>query len=123
MEQVENRYNFEGIPADDLKTAINHNKFGGVLLQAGNLEKALQHFQKALNFVKSKHIFTNVYQNIGNLYAQQNKIEDAISYYKLVIEHSPHNAENKPKIKNPLLYQKVLNSREAYVDAYTNLGN
>jgi tetratricopeptide (TPR) repeat protein len=122
MENSDIQYSFEGISADDLKMAINHNKFGGLCLQSDKHDKALVHFEKALELVKNKHIFTNVYQNIGNLYAQQNKIDEALKYYHLVIEHSPHNTKNQQAKRNLILLQKVLNSKEAFVDAYTNMG-
>lgn len=101
-----------------------HNRFGCYCLQGNFLKKALNHFTKALDLMENQNFFTNIYQNMGNVYAQQRDYDEAIKYYQMVLDFSPHNPENKdkyPEISGEILSNKSINSYDAYVDAHTNL--
>jgi hypothetical protein len=54
---------------EDLSLAIKHNKFGGFCLQAGDLDKALNHFIKAKEIIcdKYKITFSNFEAQMGRL--------------------------------------------------------
>jgi len=114
-------YDMTKISPENLKLVISHNKFGGLCLKGDLHDKAISHFTKAIE-LSGNLAFTNVYQNLGNAYAQKNNIEEAIKCYHTVIEYSPFNPANKEKIKDENIYNGLINSKEAYVDAYTNLG-
>ncbi len=113
-------YNISDLSPDHLKQAILHNKFGGLCFKGNTFDKAIDHFQKAIELIGDL-AFTNIYQNMGNVYAQKNQIEDAVKYYQTVIKYSPHNPENKDAINDEYMYNNLINSKEAYIDAYTNL--
>ena len=107
-----------------LGKSLLHNKFGCCCLQANLLTKALDHFNKALNLIDNKTFFTNIYQNMGNVYAQERNYDEAIKYYQMVLDFSPHNNEKKNEyneISKEILFDKSINSYDAYVDAHTNL--
>lgn len=101
-----------------------HNRFGCYCLQANFLEKAKNHFTKALALIDNKTFFTNIYQNFGNVFAQERKYDEAIKYYQMVIDFSPFNTE-KPahynEIPKEILFDKRINSFDAFVDAHTNI--
>lgn len=102
-----------------------HNKFGCFCLQGSNLKKALDHFSKALDLIQNKTFFTNVFQNIGNVYAQEREYDEAIKYYQMVVDNSPHNPDSPlkdtPDLSKAILFHKSVNSYDAFVDAHTNL--
>ena len=107
-----------------LAKPLLHNRFGCYCLQATSLKKALEHFTKALELIENKTFFTNVYLNMGNVFAQERNYDEAIKYYEMVLDFSPHNSENENKydeISKEILFDKSINSYDAYVDAHTNL--
>ena len=114
-------YTLAEVSTDQLKSAITHNKFGGLCFKGDLHEKAILHFTKALEALGNV-VFTNAYQNLGNVYAQKNKVHDAIKFYEKVINASPFNPDNADKILDPNIQNKLINSKEAYIDAFTNLG-
>ncbi len=122
VNQISLKLSLKETSPEQLKLAISHNKFGGLCLKAGAVDKAISHFQKALEAVVNL-AFTNVYQNLGNAYAQKKDIETAVKYYNIVIEFSPYNPSNQEKTIDQYLYKELIKSKEAYIDAYTNLGN
>ena len=66
--------------------------------------------------------FSNVYMNLGNLWAQQRNYLKAIEEYEKVIANSPYNVEKECQEGfEELRFLNKLNSHDAYVDAFTNL--
>ena len=107
---------------------LKHNKFASVLFQAGKLEPAEKHFLKAAELAAEISLpYSNVLQNLGNLYAQMKNYQPALDHYSQVIAQSPHNPQNPlsqtplNSIKGQLLFEPRLNSKEAFVDAHTNI--
>lgn len=98
-----------------------HNKFGCYCLKAGYLDRALKHFNEALNNLSDQTIYSNIYQNIGNVYAQKRDYKNAIINYEKVIKYSPFNIKNKENNGNEILNNNKFNSFDAFVDAYVNL--
>lgn len=84
-----------------IEKAFLHNKFGCYCLKSGQLEKAEKHFFLALDQLEDKTVFSNIYQNLGNVYAQKKNHPLAIEYYEKIIEYSPFNT--KTKINNSSL--------------------
>ena len=56
---------------------------GCVMQSKGNIKKALEYYNKALNFSKNKEI---EYTLIGTIYYNEENLEEAIKYYNLAIE-------------------------------------
>ena len=118
-----------------MEKALQHNKFASVLFQANKLELSLEHYLKALSIADSIRLpYSNLLQNLGNLYAQKKEYQKAREYFLRVLEVSPYAQPSKyPDISKAnegeeetdshgmVLYANHLNSLEAYVDAHTNL--
>ena len=118
-----------------MEKALQHNKFASVLFQCNKLDQALNHYEKAVKIAEDLGIpYSNVHQNIGNVYAQKKEYELAKKHYELVLSISPHanpaKYKNTPKPldgqegktpKQVVLWGSKLNSFDAYVDALTNL--
>lgn len=107
-----------------LSKPLLHNRFGCYCLQAMKLQKAMEHFTKALLLINNETFFTNIYQNMGNVYAQEKNFDEAIKHYEMMIEYSPHNTEKKneyTQLPKEILLNKSINSYDAFVDAHTNL--
>lgn len=107
-----------------LGKSLLHNKFGCYCLQANFLKKAFDHFRKAIILIDNKTFFTNIYQNMGNAFAQERNYDEAIKYYQMVLDYSPYNNErlnHYNEIPKEILFDKSINSFDAFVDAHTNL--
>ena len=75
---------------EEMLDGFRHNKFGAFCLQANDLEKAEKHLLKAKEIIELKYPFSNVYMNLGNLWAQKKDYQKAIDFYEKVLEISPH---------------------------------
>lgn len=117
-----------------MEKALQHNKFASILFQADKLDAALSHYTKALEICTAIGLpYSNLYQNLGNLHAQKKEYEKARDYFLKVLEVSPYAQPSLyPDISKPkdeesgeghqiVLYERRLNSVEAFVDAHTNL--
>jgi tetratricopeptide (TPR) repeat protein len=115
---------------DDMQLCLKQNKFASVLFKADRLDMAETRFIATLQLADSIGLlYTNLCQNLANLYAQKKDYSQALNYYQRVIDESPHNPQNaKHKNVEPqseaglILYSEHLNSWEAYEDAHTNMG-
>jgi len=116
---------------EQIELALKHNKFASIMFRSNKLEGAEKHFLKALEISDELGIpYTNVMQNLGNLYAQKKDYILAEEYYRRVIEESPSGVDKKYEIlaeapetagHYKIMQEKNLNSQEAYIDAHTNL--
>ena len=70
-----------------LNNAENYKNQGNIFLQQGNIEAALQAYQKAIEIHPN---FAEAYGNIGNLYYNQKNYEQAQIYYQKAIEINPN---------------------------------
>lgn len=118
-----------------MEKALQHNKFASVLFQCDKLDQALDHYEKALKIAEEICLpYSNLHQNIGNVYAQKKEYELAKKHYEQVLKISPHSNLSKYKdLPKPaegkeeetpqqaILWESRLNSFDAYVDALTNL--
>lgn len=106
-----------------LEKSFLHNKFGCYCLKSGQLDKAEKHFFLALDQLEDKTIFSNIYQNLGNVYAQKKNHPLAIQYYEKIIEYSPFNPKNKVnaateasmKPEDPLFLPKLSEKEEKLI--------
>ncbi len=110
-----------------VERCLKHNKLASVFFQAGSFEPAEKHFLLAATLAERIGLpYSNVQQNLGNLFAQLKRYEQALDRYSRVIALSPHNPQNPlaetplDSVKGQLLFEPRLNSREAFVDAHTN---
>lgn len=117
-----------------MQKSLQHNKFASVLFQADKLDAALDHYTKALKIAEDIGLpFSNLLQNIGNVYAQRKEYALAKDFFLRVLtvspwsEPSPYSDVPKPvqgeegTDHQMVLYADHLNSFEAFVDAHTNL--
>ena len=104
--------------------ALKHNKFGSLLFKANNLKGALKHYTKAAEIAsEAKFPFSNVYQNIGNIHAQNKDYKLALENFEKVMQESPHRSdfqEPEDKLITKIIMNPHLNSKSAYADAFTN---
>ena len=118
---------------EDLVLAIKHNKFGGFLLNANDIDKADEHFNKSADVIRGKYKipYSNIEMNLGNLWGQRRDYKKAIEQYERVLQVSPYNPDNLDMklpgdspldLKySPIVYSPKLNNEEAYIDAHSNL--
>lgn len=102
--------------SEGLDLAIKHNKFGGVCLKAGKVEKSIEHFQKALLLIPEGVAFSNVHVNLANAYVDLKEKDLAATHFQIAIDISPFST-------NPLIegLDDRLNAKEALSEAYSNL--
>ena len=110
--------------------AVAHNNLGDDLLQAGQVDKAIAHFQKALE-IKPDHAKTHI--NWGNALLQKGRVDEAISHYQEALRINPKYAEAHNNLGYVLLqkgnvdeaisqYQQALQIKPADAEAHNNLG-
>ena len=99
MVEESEKKTFDPFPSNEFSNkgkvikALNHNKFACFCLQGKNLELALKHFKLALDVISNENFFTNVFQNLGNTYAQYRDYDKAIEYYERIIKYSPYSKD------------------------------
>jgi tetratricopeptide (TPR) repeat protein len=109
---------------------LAHNQLGLALMKEGHWEKALFHYNKAIEITPQYH---NTYVNIGNIFKDQGKLEQADSHYRKALDLAPDNliAKNnlgiiiamQGKIDEAIsLFREVLIIDPYNVRAYNNLG-
>ena len=96
--------------------AIKHNKFGGICLKAGKVEKSIHHFKKALEMIPTEIPFSNAHVNLANAYVDLKNKEEASTHFQIAIDISPYNMEIVPEG-----IDSRLNAKEALSEAYSNL--
>ena len=110
---------------------IAHNNLGNALLQKGNVEEAIAHFQKALEINPN---YTIAHNNLGNALIRKGSVDEAIAHYQRALQITPDSAEAHNNLGGALLqkgnvdeaiahYQKALQINPDYAGAHNNLGN
>ena len=109
------------------KVAQAHNNLGSALLEEGNIQQALFHFNQAISL---KSYYADAYVNKGNVLAQVGQSEQAIEQFNKAIQLRPHanayfNRANewskKGEFKIAIEDYKQSIALKAGPDAYTNL--
>ena len=109
---------------------IAQNNLGSVLLQRGEVDEAMVHYQKALEI---KPDSAETHYNLGNVLLQQGKVDEAIAQYQKALEINPDYAETHYNLGNALLkkgrvdeaisqYQMALQINPDYAEAHINFG-
>jgi tetratricopeptide (TPR) repeat protein len=110
--------------------AVAHNNLGNALLDEGQAETALHHFQAALRLEPN---YAGARNNIGNALVDLDRVEEAIGYYRESIEIDPlaaktHNnlavaLTEKARLDEAVMHlQEALRLKPDYAEAYHNLG-
>ncbi|MDB4349746.1 tetratricopeptide repeat protein [Omnitrophica bacterium] len=108
-----------------------HNGLGNLYYHAGENEKAIASYKKAIE-VDPEHVES--YTNLGIIYNSTGKDEEAIALYKKAVELNPDHAQayNSLGIAYRSIgkdeeaitsYNKAIEINPAYEEAYSNLGN
>jgi protein O-mannosyl-transferase len=107
-----------------------HNNLGAVLLKKGQLDDAIDHFNKAIE-IKSDE--ASAYANLGNALLNKGELGEAIYQYQKAVELKPGDAGVHYNLANTLLargevddsiaeYQASLAINPNNADAHNNLG-
>jgi tetratricopeptide (TPR) repeat protein len=111
--------------------AIAHNNVGNTLLQKGNVDEAITHYQMALQI---RPHYAEAHYNLGNTLLQKGNVDEAITHYQKALQIYPAYAEAHINLGNTLLqkgnvdeaithYQMALQIKPDSADAHINLGN
>lgn len=71
------------------ENSIAHNNLGGLLGGKGQLEKAAQHFKKAIEISPD---FTDAYYNLGVILGSQGRFAEAVPYLEHALKINPNDA-------------------------------
>jgi len=108
---------------------VMHSNYAGVLDDAGQIHKAIEHFNKAL---KIKPNSAEVHTNLGNALSELGKVDDAIKHYKKAVKLEPNFAEGRYNLAVALAklkqfdeaiaeYRKAVRLDPKNLDALNNL--
>ncbi len=111
--------------------SIGHYNLGLTLLQKGNVEEAIAHFQKALQIYPD---YAGAHNNLGNALIKKGSVDEAIAHYQRALQITPDSAEAHNNLGNALIrkgsvdeaiahYQKALQITPDSAEAHYNLGN
>jgi protein O-mannosyl-transferase len=107
-----------------------HNNLGAVLLKKGQLDDAIDHFNKAIEIKPDE---ASAYANLGNAWLEKGELGEAIYRYQKAVELKPGEAGVHYNLANALLargevdeaiaeYQATLAINPNNGDAHNNLG-
>jgi tetratricopeptide (TPR) repeat protein len=112
------------------KNYVAHTGLGVAFAQAGDIEKAVRHFNAALG-IKPGHI--DAHFNLGKVLAEQGKVSEAVECYNKVLSLNPGHADAYNSLALLLaghgrldeavaLYRRGLESNPEDVPLHSNLG-
>ena len=110
---------------------VAHNGLGKVLLEKGNVQEAITHFQKALAINPDD---AKAHNNLGAALRQEERLDEAITQYQNALQINPdyvdaHNnlgsaLRQKGRVDEAITqYREALQINPDYADAHYNLGN
>jgi tetratricopeptide (TPR) repeat protein len=108
-----------------------HLNLGNALLQKGNVDEAIAHFQKALQINPR---YADAHNNFGNALSQKGNMDEAIAHYQQALQIDPNDADAYNNLGNALFrkgnadeaikyYQSALQINPGLALAHLNLGN
>ncbi len=108
-----------------------HNNLGNALLQKGNVNDAITHYQEALQI---KPDYAEAYNNLGNALFQKGNVDEAIVHFQKALQIKPDYAEAHDNLGNALFqqgnvdeaithYQRALQIKPDDAKAHNNLGS
>ena len=109
---------------------IAHNNLGLALLQEGDVDEAISHYQKALQINSD---YAELHYNFGIALLQNGDVDEAIAQYQTALQIKPGYAEAHINLGIALLqkgnvdeaithFQTALQIKPDYAEAYINLG-
>jgi tetratricopeptide (TPR) repeat protein len=109
---------------------VGHNNLGNALLKMNNVDKAIIHFQKALQI---KPDYAEAHYNFGNALLKKGGVDEAIDHFQRALQIKPDYADAHNNLGTALFkkgnvdeamvhYQKALQIKPDYADAHNNLG-
>jgi tetratricopeptide (TPR) repeat protein len=110
---------------------LAQNNLGELLAQKGQMDEAVDHFQKALQIQPG---FAEAHYNLGNALVKEGQLDNAIIQFQKTLEIEPDNAEahnnlgwvllQKKRLDEAIFhFQTALKFQPAFADAHQNLGN
>src|SRR5665213_1132266 len=72
------------------ENAVAHNNLGNIHLQKGELDEAMEHYQKALEF---KPDLAMAHDNLGYVFLRKNQMGEAIAHFQKATEIDPQYAQ------------------------------
>ena len=110
---------------------VAYNSLGNALLEKGQVDEAIAHFQKTLEIQPD---YADVHNNLGNALLQKGRVDEAIAHFQRALKILPNHELAHYNLGNALLqkgrvdeainqFQKALEIRPDYADAHNNLGN
>ena len=111
-------------------SSILHNIFGVVNNSLGQLDAAIDAYNKALVI---RPDYAEAYNNMGNTLKEQDKLTEAIEAYKKALALTPDSVgtyfnlgvtlQKQGKLEEAIeAYKKALNTKPDYAEAYNNMG-
>jgi protein O-mannosyl-transferase len=108
-----------------------HYNLGNALLKKGDVDEAIDHYQKALQISPNS---ADVHNNFGNALIKKDSVDKAIDHYQKALQINPTYAKAHLNLGSALLkkgsadeaithFQKALQINPDYVNAHLNLGN
>jgi tetratricopeptide (TPR) repeat protein len=116
----------EAVPGN----ARGHTYLGLALVEQGQVEAAIAHYERALAL---KPEYAEAHNNLGIALATQGRLEQAIAHYRLALKTQPGLAQAHNNLGNALLtagqveeamghYERALALKPEYAEAHNNLG-
>jgi tetratricopeptide (TPR) repeat protein len=113
------------------RNASAHYNLGNALLQKGQVDEAILHYQEALDI---RPTYQSAHYNLGNALLQKGQVDDAIVHYLDALEIRPDDVEARINLGTALLqkgavddalvdYQKAVETRPDFGQAHAALGN
>jgi tetratricopeptide (TPR) repeat protein len=110
---------------------MGYDNLGNALLQKGQVDEALEQFQKALEI---NHHDVDAHSNLGAALFQKGQVDDAVAHYKKALEINPNYAQanynlglalfQKGQVDDAVAqYKKAVKINPYYPEAHNNLGN
>ena len=110
---------------------MGYNNLGHALLQKGQVDEALEQFQKSLALFPN---FVEAHSNLGAALFQKGHVDDAVAHYKKALEINPNYAQanynlglvlfEKGQVDDAIAhYRKAVEMNPYYPEAHNNLGN
>jgi tetratricopeptide (TPR) repeat protein len=110
---------------------LAHNNLGDALLQRGDVDGAITHLQKALQFKPDN---ARAHYNFGNALFEKGDVDEAITHYQEALQFKPDFAEAHNNLGNALFQkgnmgeaithlQQALQFKPDFAEAHNNLGN
>ena len=108
-----------------------HNNLGEALIQNGQVDEALAHFQKALEIYPN---FLEAHSSLGVALLQKGQLDEAIAQFQKALEINPDYADAHYNLGNALLqegqldeavahFQKADEINPSHAEAHNNLGS